>query len=97
MRCEWAACREAAFRQIDGWWMCEPHKQEHDEMFAPPPRVLRRPPTPRQSKPRELRPCGTRSAAARHRSAGEEVCEPCRQAEADYYHQRWLRQKQAAA
>ena len=30
--------------------------------------------------PRELKPCGTRAAYQRHRRAGEEPCDPCREA-----------------
>ena len=30
---------------------------------------------------RELKPCGTRAAAQRHRRAGEEVCADCKEAE----------------
>ena len=33
---------------------------------------------------RELARCGTFAAAQRHRKYGEELCEPCRQADRDY-------------
>lgn len=35
-------------------------------------------------KPRKVQPCGTNAAARRHRSKGEELCFPCRVAEANY-------------
>jgi len=33
---------------------------------------------------RELKPCGTMAAARRHWRHGEELCEPCREAELEY-------------
>lgn len=34
-----------------------------------------------QNYPRQLKPCGTRAAAQRHRARGEEPCLPCKLAE----------------
>jgi hypothetical protein len=42
------------------------------------------PSTPRTTKPRELKPCGTIAAAKRHFAHGEPVCEPCRRAVNEY-------------
>ena len=36
-----------------------------------------------QPMPRKLQPCGTRPAAQRHRAKGEELCFPCKVAEAN--------------
>lgn len=94
-RCEWAACDQPATEQIDGWWMCPEHVSEHHSLAKP--EVVRQPRKPRRPVVlRQLRPCGTRSAAARHRTLGEALCEPCRDAEAEYYRQAYLRRKSAA-
>lgn len=91
-RCDWAACDQPAAEQIDGWWMCPGHIDEHHALAKP--EVERKPRKPVVL--RQLRPCGTRSAAARHRTLGEPLCEPCREAEAEYYRQVYLRRKSAA-
>lgn len=40
-------------------------------------------------KPRKLQPCGTNAAAIRHRRRGEELCFPCRLAQAKDRNQRY--------
>lgn len=46
---------------------------------------------PEQHKPRKKTPCGTVSAAARHRRHGEPMCEPCKEASNAYDRERWHR------
>lgn len=89
-RCEWAACNQPGAEQVDGWWMCAPHVEEHHQFQQP-----ERPYTPRP-RVQPLRPCGTRASASRHRALGEAPCEPCRKAEAEYHRQAHLRRKAAA-
>ncbi|MCT1608005.1 hypothetical protein M3B43_11905 [Nesterenkonia massiliensis] len=44
--------------------------------------------------PRELKPCGTRAAAQRHRRKGEEVCPDCKAAEREH-RRKYARQDRA--
>jgi hypothetical protein len=55
-----------------------------------------REPKPRRKRgPRVLRPCGTISAARRHREHGEELDAPCLEAQREYYRE-WKRKARAA-
>jgi len=49
----------------------------------------------RGGQPRALRPCGTRSAAVRHRRHGETVCAACLVAERNYQRDVKTRSKSA--
>ena len=85
--CQWAGCRNPATAHEDGWDHCRPHLYEHRRQLAEPKK-----PGPAKG---QRGPCGTRSGYQAHYRHSETPCDPCREAERQYQHDRHLRRRSA--
>lgn len=99
MTCDYAACSRPGTEESDGWLFCLDHLDEHLALCAEDDRAQERMwrARPAPKNPTRIAQCGTRGGQQRHKRLGEDVCEPCADAERTYQAERQRRRRAVAA